>query len=572
MSPVGKNHDQEAGIMKRKLWSVLGVVLMMVFALMACSSDDDDKSSAKVMKTYSLAGATGVINEGAKTIAVTMPFGTVVTNLVATFTTSAAANVKIGTTPQVSGTTANNFSSPKTYTVTAEDGSHVDYVVTVTVAPSNAKAITAYSLATFAGTVNETAKTIAVTLPRGKDVTALVATFATSGTSVKIGTTVQVSGTTANNFTSAVTYTVTAADATTQNYVVTITYTGGTWTAMTDFGGTARSEAVAFGILNGKGYMGTGWNGTDYYSDFWEYDSTLNTWTQKANLGSTENIPAGFPRKSAVAFAIGAKGYVGTGENSTGLLSDFWEYDPATNTWTRKNDFGVATLREGLKRTEAVGFSIMSTTSTGKGYVGTGINDADVYQKDFWEFDPATGVNGTWTKKTDFLGAARAEAVGLSIVSKGYVGTGRSGESVAQYYKDFYEFDPATNAWLKKADFAGGFRAEAVALYAYSPCGGYGYVGLGYIPCYEPCGGTCECGQVCTAFSDFWEYDPVTDTWTQKAYYDGGELTGKRAEAAAFSLSSTSHFVGTGWGCAGTQSATTMTPSGFYKDFWKYVP
>jgi len=91
-----------------------------------------------------------------------------------------------------------------------------------TEAAATAKAIKAFSLNGVSGTINETAKTIAVTMPHGTDVTALVATFTTTGTSVKVGSNVQISGTTANNFTSPVTYTVTAADATTQNYTVTV--------------------------------------------------------------------------------------------------------------------------------------------------------------------------------------------------------------------------------------------------------------------------------------------------------------------------------------------------------------
>ncbi len=90
-------------------------------------------------------------------------------------------------------------------------------------ASSSAKAITAFSLDGVAGTINETAKTISVTMPYGTNVTALVATFVTTGSSVKVGTTVQVSGTTQNNFTSPVTYTVTAADSTTAAYTVTVT-------------------------------------------------------------------------------------------------------------------------------------------------------------------------------------------------------------------------------------------------------------------------------------------------------------------------------------------------------------
>lgn len=78
----------------------------------------------------------GVIDDQANTIALTVPAATVVTALVASFTTAFGVTaVAIGATPQVSGTTANNFSAPKSYVVTAEDGTTTKtYVVTVTVA------------------------------------------------------------------------------------------------------------------------------------------------------------------------------------------------------------------------------------------------------------------------------------------------------------------------------------------------------------------------------------------------------------------------------------------------------
>ena len=44
-------------------------------------------------------------------------------------------------------------------------------------APSSSKAITAFSLGGVAGTINETAKTIAVSMPFGTDLTSLVATL-----------------------------------------------------------------------------------------------------------------------------------------------------------------------------------------------------------------------------------------------------------------------------------------------------------------------------------------------------------------------------------------------------------
>jgi hypothetical protein len=90
------------------------------------------------------------------------------------------------------------------------------------VASSSAKAITAYALAGVAGTIDETAKTISVTMPSGTSVTAMTAVFTTTGASLKVGAVLQASGTTQNSFTAPVIYTVTAADNSTAAYTVTV--------------------------------------------------------------------------------------------------------------------------------------------------------------------------------------------------------------------------------------------------------------------------------------------------------------------------------------------------------------
>ena len=77
---------------------------------------------------------TGTIDYAAGTIALTVPAGSTVTALVASFTLNDGASAKISSTAQVSGTTANNFTTPKTYTVTSKYSNTKDFVVTVTVA------------------------------------------------------------------------------------------------------------------------------------------------------------------------------------------------------------------------------------------------------------------------------------------------------------------------------------------------------------------------------------------------------------------------------------------------------
>jgi len=194
------------------------------------------QSSTKAISTFSLAGVSGTINEPAKTIALTVPFGTPLT-AAATFTIT-GVSLKVGATVQTTAVTTNNFTSPVVYTVTAADTTTVNYTVVVTVAPNTAKALTSFSfvgLPGATGTINESAKTVAVTVPNLTNVSALVATFATTGNNVKVGGTTQTSGTTPNNFSSPVAYTVTAVNTSTAIYTVTVTFAGSTAKALTAF-------------------------------------------------------------------------------------------------------------------------------------------------------------------------------------------------------------------------------------------------------------------------------------------------------------------------------------------------
>ncbi|PKL43508.1 MAG: hypothetical protein CVV42_20165, partial [Candidatus Riflebacteria bacterium HGW-Riflebacteria-2] len=109
------------------------------------------KSSEKAITAFSFPAlsVTGTINNTNKTISVTVPFGTNVTALVASFTVSPKAAVTVGDVVQVSANTANDFSSAEIYTVTAEDGSTSDYTVTVTITqPTQITALNLSSLIT----------------------------------------------------------------------------------------------------------------------------------------------------------------------------------------------------------------------------------------------------------------------------------------------------------------------------------------------------------------------------------------------------------------------------------------
>ena len=99
-----------------------------------------------------------------------------------------------------------------------------------------------------------TPKTIAVTVSFGTDTTNLAATFMYTGASVQVGSTLQTSGTTTNDFSSPVTYTVTAGDNATATYIVTVTVAA----AMNNPTAPVLGEAGKFVILASQRITTTG--------------------------------------------------------------------------------------------------------------------------------------------------------------------------------------------------------------------------------------------------------------------------------------------------------------------------
>lgn len=253
-----------------------------------------------------------------------------------------------------------------------------------------------------------------------------------------------------------------------------------------------------------------------------------DSWVQKKSVPITSPLA----RFGAVAFTIGDTIYTGTGIDDYGghKFSNFWKYD---GNWTQIADFG------GGKRYEAVGFSI-----NGKGYVGTGISEGtDPYErkgtKDFWEYNPQTNK---WTKKADFGGSARFEAVGFTIGNRGYIGTGtdKNGDT-----KDFWEYNPNNNSWLRKADVGGLARHSGIGISNFSK----GYIGLGYTNTYA---------------SDFWEYNPSTNKWLQKANISPSVVV-KSYDATGFRIGDKLYV------CAGYKSNTEMWEYNTITDQWKTI-
>jgi hypothetical protein len=208
--------------------------------------------------------AVGSINEEAKTINVTVPYGTDITSLVPVIThTGASINPASGA--------AQNFTNPVQYTVSAGDGTMATYTVTVTGAhydpePSSpevddpgpsyppgypygpgatSKAISGFSFTNPAavGSINESAKTISVMVPYGTERNGLVPVITTyTGVSINPASGV------AQNFTNPVQYTASAENGSTVVYTVTVTAApGATSKAISGF---SFTNPVAAGNIN----------------------------------------------------------------------------------------------------------------------------------------------------------------------------------------------------------------------------------------------------------------------------------------------------------------------------------
>lgn len=304
----------------------------------------------------------------------------------------------------------------------------------------------------------------------------------------------------------------------------------GYWVRMSDFDGLARGETSGFTIGN-KGYLACGFDGSknnERMSDLWEYDMEMDAWMQKADF-------PGSARSKATAFSIGDKGYLGTGYNYTTeggevYLNDFWEYDPASNTWTQKADF------LGSARYDAVSFSVL-----GKGYIGAGYDGN--YLKDFYAYEPSSN---SWQQIVSIGGTKRQGASSFVIDDVAYICCGQNN---GEYVYDFWKYDPASGTWTQLRDISNTSDEEydddystITRLHANT----FVIDGSAYL----------TCGESGSIVSSTWKYYPATDLWEEVHEFKGSA----RTEAVAFSNGERG-FVATG------KSGTTR-----FDDIWELNP
>ncbi len=189
---------------------------------------------------------------------------------------------------------------------------------------------------------------------------------------------------------------------------------------LNDFPGPARAGSFYFSV-GSHGYVGTGINYGTLFSDFWEYDSSNDTWTKKADYPGGAAVGASAIVHNDIAYVIEGK--------------DVYSFDPSTDQWTKKATFPGNARACGVAINDANGI-----------YYGTGAASFDIdwdnsmcYQ-DFWYYSIA---NNSWKRLTDFPGSRRS-MYGYSYNGKIYIGGGYNydDQNIYRQFYDVVEFDP----------------------------------------------------------------------------------------------------------------------------------
>jgi N-acetylneuraminic acid mutarotase len=236
------------------------------------------------------------------------------------------------------------------------------------------------------------------------------------------------------------------------------------WIQKADISNFGRHRCAGLAIGN-KAYAGLGhMNGTGLnivYQDWWEFDPAANSWTQKANYP--------VPNYGVAAFGTSTHGYIGGG---TSLTSEFFEYSPVTNTWTAIPNAPSAP-------NDQTAFSVNE-----KGYVFD--NSA------FYEYDPQTQI---WAFKTP-------PPVLSSVWSCSFV-SGNSG--FVKFGSSLLEYKPSLDQWVVRESFPG-YASGGSSSFCVD---GFGYIISGYG------------SWLADLTKEVWRFHVGTNTWEQMSDFDG---------------------------------------------------
>jgi N-acetylneuraminic acid mutarotase len=273
----------------------------------------------------------------------------------------------------------------------------------------------------------------------------------------------------------------------------------GDWIQKATFGGVGRHRAVGCGT-DYRGYMGLGHingSGTDIsYKDWWEYDPASDSWTQKANYPINNH--------GAVSFVVNNKPCIGGG---SALAGEFYQFNPELNVWT-----AIAACPF-FNPGDIQGFSV---NNKGYVYLSNQLAEYDPASNQ-WSLMPTSPINfGTWS-------------CSFAVGASGFIKSGNK----------LYEFKPSQQTWLQRADFPGVSTGGSSAF----SINDMGYVTCGYV------------GGLSVVTGQVWAYNPGVNQWIAVEEFKGTS----RRFPVAFSVDNKGYY-GTG------------TNGANFNDFWQYNP
>lgn len=219
------------------------------------------------------------------------------------------------------------------------------------------------------------------------------------------------------------------------------------WEKMADFPGEARNNAVAF-VLDGKGYVGLGTNGTKMYSDFYCYNPSSDSWERVADF-------AGGARYGSVAFTLKGTAYVGTGRDIDAVdYNDFYTFtaNSSGGTWTK-----VSSTPQ--RRSFAFTFILDDVL-----YLGGGVGGTQT-QSTFYAFDgttwtekePLSGRDDDYTYSLNRLSPCAFVLDGTAFISGGVTTYNGSATNTT------WRYVASSDYWEEHQNFAGSSRHQAIS-------------------------------------------------------------------------------------------------------------
>jgi N-acetylneuraminic acid mutarotase len=209
-----------------------------------------------------------------------------------------------------------------------------------------------------------------------------------------------------------------------------------------------------------------------------EYNPATDTWTRKTDMPTA--------RSALSVSVVDGKIYaIGGAEGIGAPLQTVEEYNPATDMWTNNADMPTAR------------FALSTSTVNGKIYAIGGSMGGFRAVSIVEEYDPVTNI---WARKAD-MPTARIHLSTSVVDGKIYAIGGTAGAPSYASLKTVEEYDPMTDTWTRKANMpvTGCTLCTSVVngkIYAIG--------GATPVPAVAP-------------LSNVHEYDPATDTWIDKA-------------------------------------------------------